>query len=156
MITTVGNANEQGQVTRRVRTDGRWGEILVKQPQIFKTYNMKMNAVDRSDQILSALSTQWKCVRWWKTLFFPLIDIAVVNSFICFRHIGLSIQRSKDRLGICICDSCDEIVQEICGFEEYGDPPYLSSREAKGLTLRVWNRTCSLLLWTEEKPCCVL
>ena len=46
---------------------------------------MKMNAVDRSDQILSALSTQWKCVRWWKTLFFPLIDIAVVNSFILFQ-----------------------------------------------------------------------
>ena len=36
-------------------------------------------------QILSALSTQWKCVRWWKTLFFPLIDIAVVNSFILFQ-----------------------------------------------------------------------
>ena len=26
MITTVGNANEQGQVTWRVRTDGEWGE----------------------------------------------------------------------------------------------------------------------------------
>ena len=85
MITTVGNANEQGQVTRRVRTDGRWGEILVKQPQIFKTYNMKMNAVDRSDQILSAFSTRRKCVRWWKTSFFHLIDIAVVNSFILFQ-----------------------------------------------------------------------
>ena len=85
MITTVGNANEQGQVTRRVRTDGQWGERLVKQPQIFKTYNMKMNAVDRSDQILSAFSTQQKCVRWWKTLFFHLIDFAVVNSFILFQ-----------------------------------------------------------------------
>ena len=60
-------------------------ERLVKQAKIFKTYNMKMNAVDRSDQIHSALSTQWKCVRWWKTLFFPLIDIAVVNSFILFQ-----------------------------------------------------------------------
>ena len=82
---TVGNANEQGQVTRRIRKDGEWGERLVKQPKIFKTYNMKMNAVDRSDQILSALSTPLKCVQWWKTLFFPLIDIAVVNSFILFQ-----------------------------------------------------------------------
>ena len=57
-IITVGNANEQGQVTRRVRTDEKWGESLVKQPKIFKPYNMKMNAVDRSDQILSAFSTQ--------------------------------------------------------------------------------------------------
>ena len=85
MITPVGNANEQGRVTRRVRTDGEWGERLVKKPQIFKTYNMKMNAVDRSHQILSAFSTQQKCVRWWKTFFFHLIDIAVVNSFILFQ-----------------------------------------------------------------------
>lgn len=28
--------------------DGRWGERPVKKPKIFKTYNMKMNAVDRS------------------------------------------------------------------------------------------------------------
>ena len=81
MITTVGNANEQGQVTRRVRTDGRWGEILVKQPQIFKTYNMKMNAVDRSEQILSTFSTISLILLWLTALF-------------CFRHIGLSIQRS--------------------------------------------------------------
>ena len=35
MIKIVGNANEQGQVTRRVRTDGRWGESQV-QPKIIK------------------------------------------------------------------------------------------------------------------------
>lgn len=63
MITTMGNANKQDQVTRRVRTDGGWGETLVRQPKIFKTYNMKMNAVDRSDQMLSTFSTQEKCVR---------------------------------------------------------------------------------------------
>ena len=81
---TVGNKNEQGQVTRKVRTDDKWGESLVKQTKIFKTYNMKMNAVDRSDQILSAFGTQQKCVRWSKTFFFHLIDIAVVSSFNLF------------------------------------------------------------------------
>ena len=116
MITTVGNANEQGQVTWRVRTDGEWGERLVKQPTIFKTYNMKINAVDRSDQILSAFSTQRKCVRWWKT---SLILLWLTVSF-CFRHIGLGIQRLA---GYSQCDFRNEIVGEICGFEEYGDPP---------------------------------
>ncbi|KAM7306748.1 piggyBac transposable element-derived protein 4 [Ixodes scapularis] len=27
-----------------------------------------------------------KCVRWWKTLFFHCIDIAVVNSFVIFQE----------------------------------------------------------------------
>ena len=78
IITTVGNANEQGQVTRRVRTDGEWGQT---QPQTFKTYNIKMNAVDRSDQILCAFSTISLILLWLTVL-------------CCFRHIGLSIQRS--------------------------------------------------------------
>ena len=123
MKTTVGNANEQGQVTRRVRADGEWGERLVKQPKIFKTYNMKMNAVDRSDQILSAFSTRRKCVRWWKTLFFHLIDIAVVNSFILFQAHRAEHTEIERPAGYSQCDSCDKIVREICGFEEYGDPP---------------------------------
>ena len=100
MITAVGNANEQGQVTWKVRTDGEWGERLVKPPQIFKTYNMKMNAVDRSDQILSTFSTQRKCVLWWKTLFFHLIDIAVVNSFILFQAHRAEHTEIERQLGI--------------------------------------------------------
>ena len=36
MMTTVRNANEQAQVTRRVRTDGEWGERLVKQPKFLR------------------------------------------------------------------------------------------------------------------------
>ena len=123
MITTVGNANEQGQVTRKVRTSTQYRERLVKQPKIFKTYNMKMNAVDRSDQILSAFSTQRKCVGWWKVLFFHLIDIAVVNSFILFQAHRAEHPEIKRPAGYSQCDFRDEIIREICGFEEYADPP---------------------------------
>ena len=80
---------------------------------------MKMNAVDRSDQILSAFGTQQKCVRWSKTFFFHLIDIAVVSSFILFqahRAEHTEIERPAGYFR-------DKIVLEICGFEEYGDPP---------------------------------
>lgn len=79
-VTTVGNANDHVQVSRKQRVLGEWTEILVQQPQIFQTYNLKMNAGDRSDQILSASSVN-VCV-WWKTLFSHIIDIAVVNSFV--------------------------------------------------------------------------
>ena len=96
----------------------------VKQPKIVKTYNMKKNAVDRSDQILSAFSTQRKCVRWWKVLFFHLIDIAVVNSFILFQAHRAEHTEIESPAGYSQCDFRDEIVREICGFEEYGDPPY--------------------------------
>ena len=86
MISTTGNANNPGQVKHRVKTaDGVWNSVEVTQPQVFAMYNQYMNAVDRSDQILATHNVQRKCTRWWKTPFFHLIDIGVVNSFIHFR-----------------------------------------------------------------------
>ena len=100
MITTVGNANGHIQVSRKQRNAGGWTNRLVQQPQIFQTYNLKMNAVDRSDQILSTFNIQRKCVRWWKTLFFHVIDMAVVATY-CFQNTGLNIQINlKDQLAI--------------------------------------------------------
>ena len=45
-----------------------------------------MNAVDRSDQILATNNAKSKCMRWWETLFFHLIDMAVVNTFILIKE----------------------------------------------------------------------
>ena len=85
---------------------------------------MKMNTVDRSDQILSTFNTQCKCLRWWKTLFFHLIDIAVVNSYILFlEHKANNPNDIKRPKGYSQCDFRDALVRQICGFDEYGDPP---------------------------------
>jgi len=124
MITTVGNANDHVQVSRKQRNAGRWTNILVQQPRIFQTYNLKMNAVDRSDQILSTFNIQRKCLRWWKTMFFHLIDMAVVNSYILFlEHKAKNPNELERPAGYNQCDFRDELVRQICGFDEYGDPP---------------------------------
>ena len=44
-----------------------------------------MHGVDWSDQMLSSHNVRLKCYRWWKTLFFRLIDITVVNGFLLFQ-----------------------------------------------------------------------
>ena len=153
-VITMGHANEQGQVTQRVRMDGEWGERLVKQPKIFKTYNMKMNAVDRSDQILYAFSNQRKCVRWCKTLFFHLIDIAVVNSFILFQARRAEHTEIERPAGFSQCDFRDEIVQEICGFEGYGDPPSYNSGRQRAQPPEF--ETVHVHRFSEQKKNCVV
>ena len=45
-----------------------------------------MNGVQKSDQILSKHNLSHNCVRWWETLFYYIIDIAVVNYFILFQQ----------------------------------------------------------------------
>ncbi|XP_015754181.1 PREDICTED: piggyBac transposable element-derived protein 4-like [Acropora digitifera] len=87
MLTTIDNANVKKQVTRNMKNPGGgWTNNNVPQPGVIANYNKYMNAVDRSDQILATNNIHRKCVRWWKTLFFHLIDIAVVNSYILFQE----------------------------------------------------------------------
>ena len=45
-----------------------------------------MNGVDKSDRILSKYNLSYTCVTWWQTLFYHIIDIAVVNGFILFQQ----------------------------------------------------------------------
>ena len=85
VLSTIDSANESVQVTRKIRTDNKWSDVLVKQPKTIDRYNKFMIGVDRSDQLLSTNNVMRKCMRWWKALFFHLVDKAVVNSFILFR-----------------------------------------------------------------------
>ena len=86
LLTTIDNANDRIQVNRKTKTAGVWDTKVVYQPNTICHYNQYMNAVDRSDQILATNNVLRKCMWWWKTLFFHLIDIAVVNSFILFKE----------------------------------------------------------------------
>lgn len=80
-----------------------------------------MNAVDHSGQLLATNSVNCKSMRWWKALFFHLIDVAVVNSFLLLRDHQNIFLIMKPRRGQLIF--CEEIVRDICGFEEYINPP---------------------------------
>ena len=85
MLSTIDAADDHVEVERKVKVDGAWKTITVKQPACIKRYNNFMNGVDKSDQYLAKYNSLRKCVRWWKTLFFHLMDIAIVNGFILFQ-----------------------------------------------------------------------
>lgn len=129
LLTTIDNANEHCEVKRKVRNDNVWTEISVPQPIAIKRYNMYMNAVDRSDQILATNNVLRRCVRWWKTLFFHVVDIAVVNGFILFKehqakHPEIAALQRPRRYAL--VDFREELVRQLCGFPEYDVPPVAS------------------------------
>ena len=126
LLTTIDNANDQVMVKRKKRTGGVWHTKVVPQPQVISNYNKYMNAVDRSDQILATNNVLHKCMKWWKTLFFHLIDIAVVNSFILFKEHQAqfpdneALHRTAD---FSLADFREEICRQLCDFSEYDLPP---------------------------------
>ena len=64
----------------------KWEKITVKKPYVIERSNAYVNAVDKSDQMLSKYSLLHKYVWWWKTLFFHIIDISIVNAYVLFRE----------------------------------------------------------------------
>ncbi|XP_063958469.1 piggyBac transposable element-derived protein 4-like [Lytechinus pictus] len=85
MISSFHDANDFEYCRRRVKERGQFHRKLVRQPMAVRDYNSYMGGVDRSDQLLSNYDILRKTVKYWKTLFFHFVDIAIINSFILFQ-----------------------------------------------------------------------
>ena len=86
LLSTIERANDHGFVNRKRKDDDVWAIREVQQPKVIANYNKYMNGVDRSDQILATNTVLRKTMKWWKTMVFHLIDMAVVNGFILFKE----------------------------------------------------------------------
>jgi len=159
MLTTIENANDSIQVKRKTKTAGVWSTKVVQQPKAIATYNKYMNAVDRSDQILATNNVLRKCMRWWKTLFFHLIDIAVVNSFILFREDQAQFPDNEDlhrTADYSLAHFREEIVRNICGFPEYCEEPPVSTTPISKKVDPEAFKSVHMPVFTEEKKNCVV
>ena len=126
ILTTLHSANDQVSCKRRTKKNGKFEEIIPPQPLAVQDYNQFMNGVDRSDQMLACHNLRRKCYRWWKILFFHLVDIAVVNSFLIFqkyRAEHADVEELQRRSGYSIVDFREALVRQICGWPEFDDPP---------------------------------
>ena len=68
---------------RRSRTapDGQEG---ILKPLIVEEYKKNTRGVDTSDQLQSYYGFSHRTVKWWRWLFFHLIDLAIVNAYILY------------------------------------------------------------------------
>ncbi len=133
LVTSIDSANDRVVAKRRTKKRGVYQELEVDQPYAVHRYNQYMNGVDRSDQMLASHNVIRKCRRWWKVLFFHLIDIAVVNGFILFQQHrscepdNPALQR---RSTYTIVDFREEVIRQICELAEYDRPPMYEAVQA--------------------------
>ena len=156
MITTAGNANETTQVNRKRETGGTWNATEVRQPGVFHMYNQYMNAVDRSDQILATHNVQRKCMRWWKTLFFHLIDLAVVNSFILFKEQQRKFpdnEALRQPAKYSLASYQEELIRNICDLPAVDRPP--TNESVRPSTLGAFDVTHSPIFLDVKRQCVV-
>jgi len=68
------------------RPKGGKEKVPVPCPTVVSDYNQFMGGVDLADQHLSYYSlTQRRTIKWWKKVFWRLLDISIINSWVIFR-----------------------------------------------------------------------
>jgi len=66
---------------------------LSSKPLVVHEYNFSMNGVDKADQYTVYYSFIRRSKKWWRKLFFWLLEVAVVNSYILYRICTPSMNR---------------------------------------------------------------
>jgi len=77
------------------KRDYRTG-LYKKKPSCIADYNSNMGAVDRVDMILSTLNSLRKTIKWYKKLFFHLLDLAIYNAYILYQKSTASKQKFSE------------------------------------------------------------
>lgn len=67
-----------------VRTTKGGTQETIKKPSIICRYNENMGGVDLTDHYISSYAFTRKTVKWWRKVFFWLLEVGIVNSFILF------------------------------------------------------------------------
>jgi hypothetical protein len=97
---------------------------MVRKPKIIAEYNQFMLGVDKVDQMMSYYCFVRKSIKWWRKVFFWVLDLSIVNSFIIFRH-TLAETNCKQAIHL---DFRREIVSELI-------KPFMLSRPAQAISI---------------------
>ncbi|XP_061717571.1 piggyBac transposable element-derived protein 4-like [Cydia pomonella] len=67
-----------------IEVSNRFGVSSMK-PEEVSQYNQFMSGIDRADQMVAYYSSPRKTLRWYRKVFFHVLDLAVWNSFFIYR-----------------------------------------------------------------------
>ena len=59
---------------------------VIKRCEVVHLYNQFMGAVDRSDQMVAYSSFRRRTIKWWKKVFFHMLSLTILNSWIVYRE----------------------------------------------------------------------
>ena len=140
LMSTVYPGHSEDNVTRKARDkSGKFQEVSIPRPVMVKMYNQNMGGVDKSDQYLAYHNVLRKTVRYWKTLLYHMVDVAVVNAFIVYNilafesgHKPISENDFRDALVLQIINKYGKEKREAIS---RGRPPKSSCRIKHGSQL---------------------
>lgn len=59
----------------------------IRKPECIIKYNESMGSVDKTDMLLSSVECVHKTVKWYKKVYFHLIDISLLNAYSAYKQV---------------------------------------------------------------------
>lgn len=81
-VTMISTMHENKMVT--IPKIDRHTKEKMKKPLVVLDYNDKMGAVDRCDMLITSIDSMRKNIKWYKKLFFHVLDLCVINAHALF------------------------------------------------------------------------
>lgn len=82
MISTF-HSDDVVAINRRTRSAAHGVETISK-PVMIHDYNQHMGGVDKSDQLILYYGFPHRSMKWWKRIFFHLVDVSLVNARVLY------------------------------------------------------------------------
>ena len=64
------------------------GLEIIRKPVMVDSYNQYMGGVDKADQLILYYGFPHHSTKWWKRVFFHMIDLAIVNANILYNQVS--------------------------------------------------------------------
>ncbi|CAK1590101.1 unnamed protein product [Parnassius mnemosyne] len=85
-------------------------QISIACPKIVKDYNVHMRGVDLMDSFLGRYKIRIKSRKWYIRLFYHMVDMAVINSWILYK---------KKYPNLTLGDYRSELAETLCSYKKY-------------------------------------
>ena len=117
---------------KRRKLDGIQVEVAC--PPLLPDYQAYMRGVDRADQLQVYYNIGRRSTKWWKRVFFYIVECAILNSYILDRHIHSAEHARKGRRKRDVLQFRLELAQELIGgFSSRKNPGQPRSMEQEHL-----------------------
>lgn len=97
-VTVLSTATSPKDTTSVTRKNKNGTKTIVSCPTAIQMYNALMGGVDLFDQLRERYAVGRRSLKWWHRIFYFLLDLAVVNSFIMMKRVKGDLDQMSFRI----------------------------------------------------------